>query len=126
MVSVMLLSSFPVLANNFDEIKEINEDVITPCDMDVSSGTYSGTGFSTSYSLKEANGENINFWIKNNGKTDVVITINGDEARTIRPGKDGHISVKAGYFSKKYTFEAVPSPSGGKINIEYRIAQRDY
>ena len=121
MVSIVLLSSLPVLAEDFSGTR-----IITPFDMDVSSGSYYGTSFSTSYSLKKSNGENINFWIDNKGNTSVVITINGEQARTIRPGQNGHITAKAGFFSKTYTFKAVPTPSGGNIDIDYRIAQRDY
>ncbi|GGG14732.1 hypothetical protein GCM10010912_68940 [Paenibacillus albidus] len=90
------------------------------------SGSHSGTaGFSTTYKLSSANGKNVNFWIKNTGNVSVRITINGDQKRTLAPGKSGHISAPVGSLSSEYKFKAVPTPNGGDSSIDYRIAQRD-
>lgn len=89
------------------------------------SGSSSGTEFQASYPLKKSNGAKVNFWIKNTGDVSVKITINGNQKKTLAPGKSGHISAPVGFLSKKYKFKAVPTPNGGKISIDYRIAQRD-
>lgn len=89
------------------------------------SGTHSGTEFQATYSFKKSNGAKVNYWIKNTGEVSVKISINGDLKRTLAPGKSGHISVPVGSLSRKYKFKAVPTPNGGKISIDYRIAQRD-
>lgn len=89
------------------------------------SGSYSGTEFQAAYRLKKRNGAKVNFWIKNTGDVSVKITINGDQKRTLAPGKSGHISTSVGSLSSKYKFKAVPTPNGGKISIDYRIAQSD-
>ncbi|MFU1794921.1 hypothetical protein ACM1RC_13725 [Paenibacillus azoreducens] len=89
------------------------------------SGSRSGTEFQAKYPLKKSNGAKVNFWIKNTGKVSVKITINGDQKRTLAPGKSGHISAPVGSLSSEYKFKAVPTPNGGEISIDYRIAQRD-
>lgn len=89
------------------------------------SGSHSGTEFQATYRLKKRNGAKVNFWIKNTGDVSVKITINGDQKRTLAPGKSGHISASVGSLSSKYKFKAVPTPNGGKISIDYRIAQKD-
>jgi len=89
------------------------------------SGSYSGTEFQATNPLKKSNGAKVNFFIKNTGDVSVRITINGDQKRTLAPGKSGHISAPVGSLSSKYKFKAVPTPNGGKISIDYRIAQRD-
>ena len=89
------------------------------------SGSYSGTEFQATYPLKKSNGAKVNFWIKNTGDVSVRITIKGDQKRTLAPGKSGHISAPVGSLSSKFKFIAVPTPNGGKISIDYRIAQRD-
>lgn len=89
------------------------------------SGSYSGTQFQATYQLKKSNGAKVNFWIKNTGNVSVKITINGGQKKTLAPGKSGHISAPVGFLSKDYKFKAVPTPNGGKISINFRIAQRD-
>ncbi|MFF2017991.1 MULTISPECIES: hypothetical protein [Paenibacillus] len=89
------------------------------------SGSSSGTEFQATYPLKKSNGAKVNFWIKNTGNVSVRITINGDQKRTLAPGKSGHISAPVGSLSSEYKFKAVPTPNGGDISIDYRIAQRD-
>lgn len=99
--------------------------VIKPYGMDISSGSYSGTGFSTSYKLSSANGKNVNFSISNTGKVSVKITINGGSDATFKPGETGHISAPAGHFASEYKFKASATPNGGDISIDYKIDQRD-
>lgn len=98
---------------------------IQPYDMDIAKGSATGSAFEMTKSLTSKNGKTVNFWIRNNGTTSVAITINGKGGRTIKPGTEGHISADVGYFTKDYTFKASPTPNGGDIDIEYRIAQRD-
>ncbi|MGG3280612.1 hypothetical protein [Paenibacillus solani] len=89
------------------------------------SGSHTGTQFQATYPFKKSNGAKVNFWIKNTGDVSVKITINGRQKRTIAPGKSGHISAPVGFLSGDYKFKAVPTPNGGDISINYRIAQRD-
>ena len=122
-MSIILSLSF---ANtNVTSDYETDDRLITPFDMEVASGKYSGTEFQATYTLKKSNGTNVNFWVKNNGKVSVQITINGKEARTLAPGEQGHITATVGFFSSDYKFKAVPTPNGGTIDIDYKIAQRD-
>lgn len=88
-------------------------------------GSAAGAAFEKTAVLTDSNGKTVNFWIRNNGTTSVAITINGKGSRTIKPGTEGHISADVGYFTKDYTFKASPTPNGGDIDIEYKIAQRD-
>lgn len=92
-------------------------------DYAATSGSHSGTEFQAAYTFKKRNGAKVNFWIKNTGDVSVRISINGDQKRTLAPGKSGHVSVEVGSLSRKYKFKAVPTPNGGKISIDYRIAQ---
>ncbi|KOP65970.1 hypothetical protein AMS62_12520 [Bacillus sp. FJAT-18019] len=89
------------------------------------SGSHTGTQFQATYPLKKSNGAKVNFWIKNTGNVSVKITINGGQKRTLAPGKSGHISAPVGFLSSNYKFKAVPTPNGGEISINFRIAQRD-
>lgn len=107
------------------EANEVFQPTIIAYDMSVASGSYRGTEFQSTYSLKKKNGKKVNFWISNNGKVNVKITINGSHSRILKPGENGHISASVGYFSGDYKFKAVPSPNGGVIDIDYSIAQRD-
>lgn len=102
-----------------------NNPIPAPNDMEIASGSHSGTQFVDTYSLTKSNGAKVNFWISNKGSVSVRITINGKEGKTIAPGKSGFISASIGTFSKDYKFEAVPTPVGGSIDIDYRIAQRN-
>lgn len=98
---------------------------VQPKDKELYQGSHSGTQFTTTFTASSRDGANLNFWVKNKGTTDVVITIDGKNARTLKPGTQGHISITLGYFNQSHTCKAVPSPNGGTINIDYRIAQRD-
>ncbi|MFF2911729.1 MULTISPECIES: hypothetical protein [Bacillales] len=122
------VSTLPTFAQSTESSSEnyaTEDGVIKPFDMDVSSGSYSGTGFSTTYKLSSANGKTVNFWIKNTGDVSVKITINGGSETTFAPGKSGHISASVGVFASNYVFKASATPNGGSIGIDYKIAQRD-
>ncbi len=75
--------------------------------------------------LEKKYGKYINFWIKNTGNKDIAITIDGKAERIISPGEQGHTYIETGFFAKEYIFKAVPSSVGGRISLDYRIAQRD-
>ena len=81
--------------------------------------------FISTHSLTDKNGKYVNFWIRNTGKTPITLTINGMSKRTIAPGSQGHIAVKAGHGKKKYLFQAVPRDKNGTFSMKYRIAQKD-
>ncbi|WP_342437011.1 hypothetical protein NSS79_27985 [Paenibacillus sp. FSL L8-0436] len=122
------VGTLPTFAQSTESSSEnyvTESGVIKPFDMDVSSGSYSGTGFSTSYKLSSANGKNVNFWINNTGDVSVKITINGGSEATFAPGKSGHIFAPVGHFASEYKFKASATPNGGDISIDYKIAQRD-
>ncbi len=99
--------------------------IVEPRDKELYQGSHSGSQFTMTFTASSRDGATLNFWIKNKGTTDVVITIDGKNARTIKPGAQGHISTTLGFFNQSHTCKAVPSPNGGSINIDYRIAQRD-
>lgn len=101
-------------------------DDINTKGMGISSGSYSGTSFGPAeYSLNKSNGQYINFWIKNTGNVNVKIKINDTVERTFKPGEEGHITAQFSRDSDEdFIFKAVPTPNGGKISIDYRIAQR--
>lgn len=120
-----ILPTFAQSTESSSENYATESGVIQPYDMDVSSGSYSGTGFSTTYKLSSANGKNVNFWISNTGKVSVKITINGGSEATFAPGQSGHISASVGIFASSYLFKASATPNGGDIKIDYKIAQRD-
>ena len=117
-------SAASTAATNSTESQAISAP-ITPFDMQVDSGTYSGTQFNQSYALTSRNGKYLNFWVKNNGSKSVTITIDGTNARTLAAGEQGHISKTLGILTQSHTCKAVSSTNGGTINIEFRIAQRD-
>ncbi len=94
---------------------------------DISKGSYSDDDtFSQLHKLYRNNGEYVNFWIDNTGDKSITITIDGEGARVIKPGKNGHISAKVGKVTRIYEFMAVPSDgNGGTITFDYRIVQRE-
>ena len=107
----------------------VNIDDILPVDLEFATGEHdSNTQFEVTYKMDQKDGRKANFNVKNNGDVSVVITINGKGALTIAPGQERYISedVKNGFWGpKSYTFKAVPARGGGKVNISYKIAQRD-
>ena len=98
---------------------------ISPLDIEHGNDTCNDVQFQRTVYASSRNGKYLNFWIKNNGINSVTITINDSGARTIEPGGQGHIYVTVGYLSRAYSCKAVPASNGGRINIEWKIAQRD-
>lgn len=94
---------------------------------DISKGSYSDSQtFLQSHKLYRNNGKYVNFWIDNTGDRSVTITIDGEGAKEIAAGENGHISAKVGMLAKYCDFMAVPSDgNGGTITFDYRIKQRD-
>ena len=102
------------------------QEEIMPRDYDVSSGSEENiVELNRPHTLDKKRGKYINFWIKNTGDKDIAITINGEAERIISPGKQGHTYIEASFFKKEYIFKAVPSSVGGRISLDYNIAQRD-
>lgn len=89
------------------------------------SGGASGTIFETNYSLENIYGNKVNFWIQNNGQTSVSISINGQNARLIPPAGQGNVTAQVGAVKSQYSFQAVSVPGGQRINIQYKIAQKN-
>ena len=102
------------------------QEEIMPRDYDVSSGSEENiVELNRPHTLDKKRGKYINFWIRNTGHNDIAITINGKAERIISPGEQGHTYIEAGFFKKEYIFKAVPTPNGGRISLDYSIAQRD-
>ncbi|MFC4804069.1 hypothetical protein [Filifactor villosus] len=90
----------------------------------IDSGSYSGSDYDDTFYLSKNNGKTVNFWIKNKGSTEVVISINGGNERTINPDKSGHISVNVTGTNQSFYFNATSSSSTpGDISIDFRMAQ---
>ena len=93
-------------------------------DLDVDSGSYSGADYDDTFYLSKNNGKTVNFWIRNKGSVNVVISINGENERTIKPGKSGHITADVTDTNQSFYFNAKSSASTpGHISIDFRIAQ---
>lgn len=91
-------------------------------------GDYCGSSYESSWKRNKINGDILNFYVNNKGTTSVIITINGENARTLEPGEAGHISAEVNdllNLGKWYTVKCVPAISGADINITYAVAQRD-
>ena len=117
-------SAASTATTNSTERQAISSPII-PFDMNIDSGTYSGTQFNQSYALTSRNGKYLNFWVKNNGTNKITITIDGTNARTLAPGQQGHISKTLGILTQSHTCKAVSASNGGTVKIEFRVAQRD-
>ena len=102
-----------------------SETIISPRDLEIAEGTATGSQFTRTVAVTSRNGERLNFWVHNRGTSNVDITIDNKKKRTLKPGEQGHIYITLGFFTQNHTCKAVPSPNGGSLNIEYRIAQRD-
>lgn len=114
--------------NDVDEEYIIDEgsfndsNIIVPYGMEIEDGSHSGS-YNYSVSVTNKNGEYLNFWIENTGNHDIDIQIDNGKTKTIRPGKNGHVNVELGYFTKTYKLKAYATKSGS-ISFNYRIAQR--
>ena len=109
---------------------EIEEELIQPFSLDVDDGYVSGTSdFTKSWRLTKANGKYLNFYVLNNGTCDVQITINDKNARIIRAGSGGHITLELTdilNIGMKCTVKCISIVNGADIDIYYKVAQRDY
>lgn len=91
----------------------------------IADGTFTGSKFTHTEVLNDRNGSTFNFYVKNNGKTDVEISINGKHKRTIAAGKEGHISETLGFLNKSYECVAKAAVDGEEIDIYWAVAVRD-
>lgn len=122
--TILCVPTMPVFADSG------TSSFVQPRDSDIAHDSFvDWEQFEKTYTLDEADGKYVNFYIENTGDVSIKITINGKNGRTIEPGDSGHITaeVKNGILgnSKKYTLKAVPTPNGGRISMDWRIAQRD-
>ena len=125
MSMVLGAAALPAYASTTTQTTQKQEEIM-PRDYDVSSGSEENiVELEKPYTLDKKDGKYINFWIRNTGHNDIAITINGKAERIISPGKQGHTYIEAGFFKKEYIFKAVPTPNGGRISLDYSIAQRD-
>lgn len=129
-LTLSLSSNIISFANNSNEnidskkSIEINSE-ISPYDMEISEGSHSGSEFESTKYLSKNNGKTINFYIENTGNIKIKTTINGKEARIFNPGEKGHITTTVTQNNQKFVFKAVPTPNGGSISMNYKIAQRN-
>ena len=102
----------------------VDNEIMPVRDLDVDSGSYSGSDYDDTFYLSKNNGKTVNFWIRNKGSNNVVISINGGNERTIKPGRSGHITADVTGTNQRFDFNARPSASTpGHISIDFRIAQ---
>lgn len=107
------------------ERMSVDNEIISVRGVGIAEGSYSGPEFQYNVYLNKNNGKKVNFWIRNKGSVNVVISINGENERTIKPGRSGHISADVTSASQSFDFNAEASSSTpGDISIDYRIAQR--
>lgn len=130
MVICMLISSctevhdVPNLDDSVLSERTSDDDIISATDLNVDSGSYSGSDYDDTFYLSKNNGKTVNFWIRNNGSANVVISINGENERTIKSGRSGHISAEVTGTNQSFYFNAASSPSTpGDISIDFRIVQ---
>ena len=106
------------------ERTSVDNEIVSVRDLDVDSGSYSGADYDDTFYLSKNNGKTVNFWIRNKGSVNVVISINGENERTIKPGKSGHITADVTDTNQSFYFNAKSSASTpGHISIDFRIAQ---
>ncbi len=106
------------------ERTSVDNEIASVRDLDVDSGSYSGADYDDTFYLSKNNGKTVNFWIRNKGSVNVVISINGENERTIKPGRSGHITADVTGTNQSFHFNAKPSASTpGHISIDFRIAQ---
>lgn len=102
----------------------VDNEIMPVRDLDVDSGSYSGSDYDDTFYLSKNNGKTVNFWIRNKGSNNVVISINGGNERTIKSGRSGHITADVTGTNQRFDFNARPSASTpGHISIDFRIAQ---
>lgn len=94
-----------------------------PTESALVSGSAIDTRFDRTCYLTDRNGERLSFWVENCGIGDVVLTVNGQAARTVSAGEVGHVSVPLSYFTKAYHCAAVPAQAGALLHIQYCLVQ---
>lgn len=122
-ISIATILIIPVSVN-FIAQSNNSHQMITLHGIDIARGTYSGSQFFDKYRVSKRNGEMLNFWIKNTGKTGIKITIDEKSGAIFQPGEQGHISTSVGFFAKTYEFKATSLQSGENIRMEYGLSQR--
>lgn len=88
-------------------------------------GTHSGSQFTATYDLRQADGKYVNFFVQNHGNGPVVISINGEYDHTILPGTAGHICspISSSIMPQSMTVKCA-SASNEDIDIFWSVAQR--
>ena len=103
----------------------ISNEQLLPAPRMSDDGTFTGSKFTHTEVLNDRNDSTFNFYVKNNGKTDVEISINGKHKTTIAAGKEGHISETLGFLNKSYECVAKAAVDGAEIDIYWAVAVRD-
>ena len=113
--------------NHMDQTPDsgISDGQLLPAPRMSDDGTFTGSKFTHTEVLNDRNGSTFNFYVKNNGKTDVEISINGKHKTTIAAGKEGHISETLGFLNKSYECVAKAAVDGAEIDIYWAVAVRD-
>lgn len=88
-------------------------------------GTFTGSKFTRTEVLKDSSGSMFHFYVKNNGKTEVEISMNGMHKTTLTAGKDGFISETLGFFNQTYECVAKAAVDGAEIDIDWAVAVSD-
>lgn len=126
LVLVLVLVATPMVSAAMSSDAEGSE--IEPLEKEIAYSGYAGSSYEASWKLYKIKGDILNFYVNNKGTTSVIITINGENARTLAPGEAGHISAEVNdllNLGKWYTVKCVPAVSVADINITYAVAQRD-
>lgn len=122
LTAALPVSSFAM--TNANDIGISNEQLL-PAPRMSDDGTFTGSKFTHTEVLNDRNGSKFNFYVKNNGKTAVEISINGKHKTTIAAGKDGFVSETLGFFNKSYECVAEAAVDGEDIDIYWAVAVRD-
>ena len=101
--------------------KTVNEDP-TRIQLEDLSDTYSGSDFKETYYLNVGSGKDVNFWVKNTGESDILISLDGKGLKEpLAAGEEGEVTSTSGLFSRSYNFKVVSKPKGENMEFEYRI-----
>lgn len=103
----------------------ISDGQLLPAPRMSDDGTFTGSKFTHTEVLNDRNGSTFNFYVKNNGKTDVEISMNGTCKTTLTAGKDGLISEPLEFFDQTYECVAKAAVDGADIDIDWAVAVRD-
>lgn len=88
-------------------------------------GTFTGYKFTHEAVLNDRNGATFNFYVKNNGITDVEISMNGAQKTTLVAGQDSFISETLGSLNKTYQCVARAVVDGEDVDIDWAVAVQD-